>query len=193
MLLTWLPGRAQELLMAQQGTVTFFSVAPLENIQATSRKITGTIHNISKKINFNIPINSFEFNNSLMQEHFNDKFMESHRYPTAEFSGEIVSGNNYLEAGTHEVTVKGNLQVHGIERERIIKGTIINKDGKLKLKSNFNIKLKDHNIKVPDLVYEKVAEVIDVSLMLDLAPMPDANAKSKSGKKLKNTISKAEY
>lgn len=171
-----------EVSLAQQqqqtyngnGQVSFSAGAPLDLIKGVSSEITGSIDLETGKIHFVIPIKSFQFANSLMQERFNDKYMESGRYSKATFTGKLI---NYALNTRKEVTAQGVLTVHGVSQKRTIKGTLIRNGNKLVLQSAFVVSTKAHHIESPKLTNAYMAENIDVQLnMLLLPEHPGAGA-----------------
>lgn len=161
---------AQPLYKASNAEVSFFSSTPAENIDAKTVSATTLINVKTKDIAFVIQNISFQFPNKLMQEHFNEKYMESEKFPLSQFRGTVQENIDLSKPGTYQVTVKGKLNIHGVEQERIITGTITVHDGKIELVSNFKVKVADHKIEVPKLVLAKIAEEIDVKVIAILVP-----------------------
>jgi len=117
-----------------------------------------------------VNISSFAgFNSPLQKEHFNENYMESNLYPTASFSGKIIEDINFTTDGTYSIRAKGNLTVHGVVQERIIKVELTIKDGKINVASNFTVLLSEHNIPIPKVVHEKLASEIKVEVKAELA------------------------
>jgi polyisoprenoid-binding protein YceI len=151
------------------GSITFSSDAPLELIKASSNEMKGKLDMSKKIFAFSIRINSFTgFNSPLQKEHFNENYMESVQYPNAFFSGRIIEDIDLIKDGAYSVRAKGNLTIHGITQERIIKSDLLVKDGKITMKAGFTILLADHNILVPKVVHEKLASEIKVEVKADL-------------------------
>ena len=149
-----------------KGQVTFTSNAPLELIKATSQSLTGSIDPATSQFAFLLTIKSFMgFNGKLQQEHFNEKYMESERFPTASFSGKIIDPVNFSANGEYEVRAKGKLDIHGQVQVRIIKCKLVIRDGNLTVSSVFKVPLSDHNITIPRIVSEKIATEIDINLV----------------------------
>ena len=111
-----------------------------------------------------VMIKGFIFPNGLMQEHFNENYMESDKYPKSTFKGKINEKVDYTKDGTHNVTITGNLEVHGVTKPRTLPATITIKGGVITVDLKFNIALKDHEIKVPEAVGAKIAENIEVTV-----------------------------
>lgn len=151
------------------GSIAFRSDAPLELIRAKSNALVGLIDAEKKAFAFKIKINSFEgFNNPFQKDHFNENYMESTKYPYASFSGKIIEDINFKKDGDFTVRTKGNLTIHGITQERIIKSLVSVKKGQISIKSNFTVLLAEHNITIPKVVHEKLASEINVEVMANL-------------------------
>lgn len=173
-LLLFLPAglvvQAQNLYAAQNGTVTFFSDAPLEDIEAKNNKAQSIINLTAREVAVKVPIKSFVFENSLMQEHFNENYLESDKYPFATFKGRINENIDLTKEGTYDVSVTGKMNIHGVERDQTIKGKIQVLAGKMLLQADFPVLLADHKIEVPTLVFQKIAEKIAVKTDFALVP-----------------------
>jgi hypothetical protein len=154
---------------SSSGEVSFVSEAPLELIKASSDELRGLLRVDDRTFAFSIPTQSFKgFNSPLQQEHFYENYIESDIYPKATFQGKIIEKINLLEDGEHVVRAKGMLSIHGVEQERIIKVKLIAKNKKILASTSFEVKLDDHNIIIPKMVFHKIAEIIDVSVNLKL-------------------------
>jgi len=151
------------------GKVSFRSEASQELIKASSQKLNGLLDSEKKTFAFKVDIQSFDgFNNPVQKTHFNEKYMESEKYPEAIFNGKIIEDINMDQDGTTIVRAKGKLTVHGKEQERIIKASIQIHGEQAHIESHFTILLADHNIKVPRVVHEKIATEIAVDITADL-------------------------
>jgi polyisoprenoid-binding protein YceI len=157
--------KAQKKYTTRSAAIDFTSEAQLELIKAASSKVRGLIDPATNQFAFTIDINSFEgFNSSLQREHFNEKYMESEKYPKASFSGKIIEQIDFSRNGEYDVRAKGDLDIHGVKQTRIIKGKILINSGKLDLNVNFDVPLSDHNISIPTVVSQKIATQIKVQL-----------------------------
>ena len=161
---------AQTLYKATNATVIFFSKTPIEDIDGKSETATTLINLEKKDIAFMIQNNSFQFPNKLMQEHFNEKYMESEKYPISSFRGNIQENIDLKVAGVYQVTVNGKLTIHGITLDRTIPGTLTVKEGSILLESNFIVKNSDHKIEIPSLVATKIADELNVKVKATLLP-----------------------
>jgi len=163
-------GKSQSLYKATSGEISFFSKTPVEDIEAINKKTQGILKPKTNEIVFVAPIVSFHFEKPLMEEHFNENYMESDKgndYKTAIFKGKIIGDVDYTKDGEYKVTVKGTLKIHAVTKEREIPGTITVKNGKFHVNSKFQVKLKDHDIAIPKLVIKNIAEVVDVTVNID--------------------------
>ncbi len=151
-----------QLYSTQAGETNFFSETPVENISA-SNKTVGAILNIStSEVAVSMKMSAFDFPNKLMQEHFNENYMESEKFPTGSFKGKILETIDYSKNGTYNITAKGQLTLHGVTQPRDLKGKLTIENQKISLVCNFDVKLVDHKIDVPKLVFAKIAEVISI-------------------------------
>jgi len=158
----------------RSGTIKFVSQAPLETIVATSEKINGLLDTTTREFAFFVLNNSFHgFNNILQQEHFNESYIESEKYPRSTFTGKIVEDIPFTKAGSYEVRAKGMLNVHGVDQERIIKCIVnIAPDG-IHISSSFSVLLSDHDISVPKIVFDKIAPEVQVTVNLNMEEKKD--------------------
>lgn len=154
----------------RQGNITFFSSAPLEDIEAKNNKVISLINVRNNEIAVRVPIKQFQFRNRLMQEHFNENYMESERFPYATFKGKINEKVDFNKPGTYNVTATGDLNVHGVNRKRTFIGILRVTDSGMLLETKFDIPLADHNIKIPRLVFNKIAERIAASVSFSYVP-----------------------
>ena len=163
--------RAQSIFQTTNGTISFRSEAPLELIRASSNELAGLLDNDKKTFSFKINIRSFQgFNSPLQREHFNENYLESDKFPQASFSGKIIEEVDFSKDGEYEVRAKGNLTIHGITQERIIKTNVSVKNKKITITGKFSVLLSEHNIPIPIVVYKKLANEIKVEVNTTLEP-----------------------
>ena len=159
----------QSLFRCENGVVNFKSDAPLEVIQAKSNKLRGAIDTTKQTFAWTVDVKTFEgFNSPLQREHFNENYMESKKYSKASFSGKIIEDIDFKKNGIYTIRAKGQLSIHGVEQERIIKSQLEVNGNKLRVQSTFTVLLTDHNITIPKVVYQKIAEEISVTVTADL-------------------------
>ena len=99
-----------------------------------------------------------------MEEHFNENYMESDQFKTAMFKGVIVEKIDYTKDGEYKVTAKGELNIHGVNKERLISGKMIIKNGKIQVIASFDVRLADHDVDIPKVVTKKIAETVTVKV-----------------------------
>jgi len=160
----------QRYYMTNDGEISFFSKTPLEDISAVSKKGSVAINTATNEILVKIKMTTFKFQNGLMQEHFNENYMESEKFPDGVFTGKIQETIDFKKDGVTNVTAKGVLTMHGVAKERTLTGTIEIKRGVVVLKSEFSIPLDDHKIERPSIVMMKIADKIDVKSIYTLSP-----------------------
>lgn len=155
---------AQDILVDRESRVSFFSEAPLEDISAVTQRAVSALNIASREIAFKVPIKSFEFRKRLMQEHFNENYLESDRFPYATFGGKINGPVDWGRDGTYPVTVTGNLEIHGIKRVYTTGATIEVEGGQIAAAAKFKVKVADHDIEIPRIVIKNIAEVVEVEV-----------------------------
>ena len=149
-------------LASKTSEVKIFSKTPLEDIEAVNKKARAIINPNSMDIAVKITNTDFDFPNNLMEEHFNEKYMESEKYPISIFTGKISKKIDFKVAGTYEVEAVGKLNMHGVTKDKTLKGTIVVSESGMVLKCNFDVMLVDYNIERPSIVMAKIAEKIDI-------------------------------
>ncbi|MBE9463261.1 YceI family protein [Dyadobacter sp. UP-52] len=159
-----------QLYMTKTGQTSFFSETALENIAAVNNQVLVILNTSNGEIAVKMPQRGFHFPNKLMEEHFNENYMETEKYPSAVFTGKIKEPVDYSKDGNYAVNVDGILDMHGVKQNRTFKGQISIAAGQVTLTSNFDIKLTDHKIEVPTLVLAKIAESIAVKNKFVLTP-----------------------
>lgn len=147
--------------VAEKSVITFFSDALIEDITATNSKSSSIFNKQTGDVAFTVPIREFQFEKKLMQEHFNEKYMESEKYPKATFSGKIIDMD--AQAPEQRVKATGKLTIHGVTHDIEFDGTAQVGD-KVTLKSKFKVRLADYNIKIPQLVFQNIAEEVEVTV-----------------------------
>ena len=159
-------GATAQTYITRNGRITFFSKAPVENIEANSNEVTSILDTKKGEFAFIALIKSFKFQKALMEEHFNENYMESNTFPKANFKGTItdLSKVNFSSDGTYPVTVKGDLTIHGVTKSIEVPGTITVAGGKITASSKFNVKVKDYNIKIPNTVVNNISETINITV-----------------------------
>lgn len=146
------------------GHIWFYSHAPLEDITAHNYQVTSVIDSRSGDMAFKVTMTAFQFEKALMQQHFNEKYVESEMFPESTFKGKIadVSKVDFSKDGEYKAQVEGSLTIHGIAKPVKADGTITIKVGKVFAKSSFQVAVADYNIKIPAAVKDNIAKTIDI-------------------------------
>ena len=161
--------------VCNNGGAHFISIAPFENIEAFTHHSYCVINAQSKTVAVKIPIQSFRFESKLMQDHFNDMFLESDKYPTANLEASIVENIDLTKDGVYDVTLKGTLEIHGVKHERELKGKITVRAGQVaNAVSYFDIKLDDYNLTVPLALSMNIAEKISIDVNFNFEKFSNA-------------------
>jgi YceI-like domain len=150
----------------KNGKISFFSSTALEDIKADNNQVISVINPATGEIQFSLLNNAFHFKKALMEEHFNADYIESTKFPKSVFKGTIanVGSVNFSADGTYNITVSGNLSIHGVTKTITVPGTITIKAGKIAATSKFKIKPKDYNINVPSAVKDNISESIELTI-----------------------------
>ena len=164
---------AQGKFYTKTGKISFYSKAPLEEIEGKNKTVTAIIDSKSGAIQFAVQMKGFEFEKQLMQQHFNENYVESDKYPKAEFKGTITnnSGIDYTKDGTYTAKVKGKLTIHGVTKDVETTGTLKVNGGKIDANSSFNVLISDYNIKIPAIVKDKVSNSMKITVDCNLEPL----------------------
>jgi len=157
---------AQDLFITRHGLVSFFGKTPLENIDASNNEASSVLNVQTGDIGFAVLIKGFHFEKALMEEHFNENYMESDKLPKASFKGRIsnLASVNLSKDGTYPVNAGGEITLHGVTRKITVSGTIVVKNGLPQVLAKFKLAPKDYNIKIPGIVADKIAETMNVSV-----------------------------
>jgi hypothetical protein len=156
---------AQTIYISTSSKISFFAGTPIEDIDAVNLKAISFLNINTGEVTISIPNKEFQFKRSLMEEHFNENYMESEKFPKSDFKGKLndIQKIGLKSKGSFAVTVTGILTVHGISKERTIDITIHTSDGKIEGETKFIIPLADHNIERPKILWEKMAENVEVT------------------------------
>jgi polyisoprenoid-binding protein YceI len=156
----------QEKYFTKTGKIQFFSKTSAENIDATNRSVAVILDSKTGDIQFAVLMKGFEFKKALMQEHFNTKYVESDKFPKAEFKGQVTNNSEikYTTDGTYNAKVKGKLTLHGVTKDVESTGTITVKSGKITVTSVFNILLPDYSIQVPAVNRSQISDDIKITV-----------------------------
>ena len=160
---------AKDIYYTRSGIVSFFSSTPIEDIKAKNEQTTCVLDMENGNVSFRIPILGFNFKNGLMQEHFNENYLESDIYPYAGFKGNIDNWEQVtLSEQSQTVSINGIMTIHGVSKEIVETGKIAISSGKVNGSATFKIALEDYDIKIPKIVRQNIAKIVEVNVKLDL-------------------------
>jgi hypothetical protein len=168
-LLIYFLGYGQQF-MTRNGFIGFYSQTPLEDIRAENNQVYAIVDAGKKNLAFTLLLKGFIFRKELMQEHFNENYVESDKYPKSTFSGSYSGDVPLNQDGVYHVTVKGNLSLHNVTKSIEIPATLEVAKGNLQGTASFNVKPEDFNISIPSLVRDKIAKEINVQVKIDCSP-----------------------
>jgi len=166
-------GLSPQIYIAKSCEASFFSASPLERIEAVAKAPKTILNTSTNDIQIQITNTAFVFEKPLMQEHFNENYVESHKYPKAEFKGQVVNNSeiNYAKDGTYPVKVKGTLTMHGETKDVETTGNVVVKSGKLQAGAEFTILLSDYKIEIPKVVKDNVSNTVKITVDCSLEPL----------------------
>jgi polyisoprenoid-binding protein YceI len=154
---------AQQVLTSKSTFIKFESKTPVRNIEAENTASTTLINLATNDVAVRIPIKSFNFPNKLMQEHFNENYMDSEKIPFASYKGKISEKIDINKDGKYPVTAVGKINIHGVERDQTLKGTATVANKTLVIDTAFEVSLAAHKIEIPKIVFVEIAENVKVS------------------------------
>lgn len=156
--------------ITKNGHIKFYSETPMETIEADNRQVNSVLDISTGDFVFKVLMKSFEFEKALMQEHFNENYVESDKFPNATFKGVVtnVSDIDFRKEGDYPAIVEGDLTIHGVTQKVSQKGNFIVRDGQIAGKSTFMVKPSDYDIKIPNTVVANIAEEIEVTVEVKL-------------------------
>jgi hypothetical protein len=161
--------QAQEMFYTREGRISFFSEAPLENIEAHNNRGSSVYNASSGEFEFSVLIRGFIFEKSLMQEHFNENYMESHLHPRASFKG-VIRDHEKIDLNTdgkYPFVVEGEMEIRSISKPIVANGSFVVKNGRISLESVFELAVADFDISIPAVVRDNIAREVEVKVKAD--------------------------
>ena len=156
------------MLVGERGLIKLKSEAPLEIIEFESNALRGVINPATKSFAFTVSIVSFQgFNSEIQRTHFMENYMEQKNFPQAKFTGKIIEDIPFNIPGTYPVRAKGEFDIHGVKKERIIKGILVIKNNAAHIHAAFSVPVADHGIAIPKIVQQKIADEIEVAVDIE--------------------------
>jgi polyisoprenoid-binding protein YceI len=162
--------QGQTRYMTRTGYIQFYSHTAVEDIEAFNKQVSSILELETGRLVFQVPIKAFSFEKALMQEHFNENYMESDKFPKATFDGNITNPNDveWGKTGEYPVRVKGKMTIHGVTQEVEEPGTFTVSDDGIQANAKFKLTIADYNIEIPSMVADKIAKEVEVTVKLDL-------------------------
>jgi hypothetical protein len=159
--------------MTKNGFIGFYSHTPMEDIKADNNQVASVLDISTGDLVFQVLVKSFHFERALMEEHFNENYMESDKIPKSSFKGKItnLSSVDFKKNGTYEVTVEGDLTIHDATNKITTKGTLEVVSGGINANSKFNIVPEDYKIRIPGVVRDKIEKNLQVTVAMKYAPV----------------------
>ena len=167
-------GFSQKRYFTKNGGISFHAGTAMEDIDAFNNSTTSIFDAITGQIEYAVLIKGFEFKRALMQDHFNENYLESDKYPKSVFRGRITNLDeiNLEKEGSYPVTVKGLLEIHGIKKEVEIAGMMKITGAKILATAEFTVLLSDYNITIPSLVKDKISKTATIKVNCHFSPLP---------------------
>ncbi|MBK6834524.1 MAG: YceI family protein [Bacteroidetes bacterium] len=161
-----------QIYMAKTSEITFFSEARLENIDAKNTTGKPVMDAKSGRFSVKVSMKGFKFKSGLMEEHFNETYVESDKFPYAVFEGKIKDNDkiDYTKDGVYDVVVEGKMTMHGETKDVTVTGKLTIKGTQILIDSKFKIKLADYKVIVPSGKLANIAETVDVTIKSTLDP-----------------------
>ncbi len=155
--------------ISRNGSVQFNASTPLEIIDPINNHVSSVFNSENGEIVFQMNMISFKFEKALMETHFNEKYVESEKYPKSTFIGKIKDWNSdFLDGKRHNVIAIGRITIHGIEKEIEVKGSIQKNNKNITINSDFGLIISDFKIKIPKLVRDKISQKVKVEVNINL-------------------------
>lgn len=159
--------------MTRNGYIGFYSHTPMEDIKGDNNQVASILDISTGEFVFQVLIKSFHFDKALMEEHFNENYMESEKFPKSTFKGKIMNlaSIDFSKSGNYDVTVEGDLNIHNVTNKVTVKGNIEVISGGINANSKFNIVPEDYKINIPVVVRDNIAKNLEVTVSIKYLPV----------------------
>ncbi len=156
--------------ITKNGHIKFYSETPMETIEAFNKQVNSALDIETGDFVFKVLMKSFEFEKALMQEHFNENYVESDKYPNSTFKGKVlnIADYDFKSNNSYDVVVEGDLSMHGVTKKVTEKGTLTVSNNGIEGKAVFIVKPEDYKIKIPKTVVDNIAEELEVTVEVKL-------------------------
>lgn len=166
-------GQTSGKYMTRTGSAHFVADGVIkDDVAAKTNTVTAVLDPNTGQVQVRIPINSFVFRKALMQEHFNENYLESHQFPFANFKGQVADWDASMmqKSGSQKIKFMGKLEIHGISKDVVEPGTMELSGGQIRMSTDLMVTVADFGIKVPTLVRDKIAKEAAVHVEVHLKP-----------------------
>lgn len=166
-------GANAQKYMTKNGYIGFYSHTPVEDIKGDNNQVASVLDISTGDVVFQVLIKSFHFEKALLEEHFNENYMESDKFPKSTFKGKItnISAVDFSKPGKYDVTVEGDLNIHDVTNKISVIGTVEVADGGINANSKFNIVPEDYKITIPGVVRDNIAKNLEVTVTIKFSPV----------------------
>lgn len=163
----------QDKYMTREGVITFYSHTIIEDITAINEKVASVIDIEKSAVAIIVLMNEFQFEKKLMQEHFNENYVESEKYPKATFSGSFsgMSESDFQTPGIYQVQVSGEMSIHGHTQKISTEGSIEVGQNNIIASTKFLLNPEDYGIRIPKVVRKNIAEKMEITAELICDPI----------------------
>ena len=164
---------AQDKFFTKNGRIGFVSTGNIETIEANHKSVTCVLDSKTGNLQFSVLMRGFEFHKALMQEHFNENYVESDKFPRSEFRGQVQNNSaiDYTKDGEYGAKVKGKLTIHGVTKDIEADGKIAVKSGKPQVSADLKILLSDYNIKISGLHKDNINNTVTITVDCPMEPL----------------------
>ena len=160
-----------QVIVCKNGNISFFQETPVEDIDGRSTKLISVIDTKTNIIAYKVEMTTFIFEKALMQDHFNENYIESSKYPYAIFKGQINEPIDWTKDGNYQITSTGMLNMHGVTKTITEKGTLNIRNGQVALHNVFTIKFTDYGVEIPSLLIKQLSDTVEVTINCTYAPL----------------------
>lgn len=166
-------GFAQDKYFTRNANITFFSSTPVEDIKADNYSATAVLDAKTGAFEFSVLMKSFNFKKALMQEHFNENYVESSKFPKSVFKGTVdnIGEVDFTKDGEYPVTVSGEITLHGVTKKITTEGVLTVSGENVNSNAVFSLSPEDFDIEIPSVVRDKIAKEIEVTVSAELEPL----------------------
>jgi polyisoprenoid-binding protein YceI len=159
--------------ITKNGYIGFYSHTAMEDIKGDNNQVASVLDISTGDMVFQVLIKSFHFDRALLEEHFNENYMESDKFPKSTFKGKItnLASVDFTKNGKYDVTVEGDLNIHNVTNKVTEKGTVEVVSGGINASSSFNIVPEDYKINIPGVVRDNIAKNLELTVTMKYAPV----------------------